>query len=168
MIRSYALAAAVVMTAVAGSGAWAADPLPTETFKLLPVALAVEAAQAAMAQCKTQGYNVTVTVADRNGLPQVLLVADNGNRLGRELSRRKAYTSALLKVSTGDFKKRVSVPGAYNPAVFDPELTTEQGALPIKVGNETIGAIGASGAPGGEKDEACAAAGLAKISDRLN
>ncbi len=121
-----------------------------------------------MAQCKTQGYNVTVTIANRDGLQQVLLVADNGNRNGRELSRRKAYTSAILRVSTGDFKQRVSQPGAFNPMQFDPQLTTEQGGLPIKVGNDTIGAIGASGAPGGEKDEACAAAGLAKISDRLN
>jgi uncharacterized protein GlcG (DUF336 family) len=167
MIRTYALASAALLTALTSFGAYA-DPLPTETFKVLPVALAVEAAQAAMAQCKTQGYNVTVTIANRDGLQQVLLVADNGNRNGRELSRRKAYTSAILRVSTGDFKQRVSQPGAFNPMQFDPQLTTEQGGLPIKVGNETIGAIGASGAPGGEKDEACAAAGLAKISDRLN
>jgi len=131
------------------------------------VALAVEAAQAAMATCKAQGYNATVTIADRNGLQQVLLVADNGNRLGRELSRRKAYTSALLRQSTGDYKKRVATPGAFDPGVFDREYTTEQGGLPIKIGTDTIGAIGVSGAPGGDKDEACAAAGLAKITDRL-
>jgi uncharacterized protein GlcG (DUF336 family) len=168
MIRSYTLAAAAVMTAVTGFGAWAADPLPTETFKVLPAALAVEAAQAAMAQCKTQGYNVTVTIVDRTGATKLQIVADNGNRIGPDLSRRKAYTSALLRVSTGDYKTRIATPGAFNPGVFDAVLTTEQGGLPIKVGNETIGGIGASGAPGGEKDEACAAAGLAKISDRLN
>ena len=168
MIRSHTLAVAAVMTAVTGLGAWAADPLPTETFKVLPAALAVEAAQAAMAQCKTQGYNVTVTIVDRTGATKLQIVADNGNRIGPDLSRRKAYTSAVLRVSTGDFNKRVATPGAFNPGVFDAVLTTEQGGLPIKVGNETIGGIGASGAPGGEKDEACAAAGLAKISDRLN
>jgi uncharacterized protein GlcG (DUF336 family) len=47
-------------------------------------------------------------------------------------------------------------------------MVTALGGVPIKVGNETIGAIGISGAPGGDKDEACANAGLAKISDRLN
>jgi uncharacterized protein GlcG (DUF336 family) len=167
MIRCFMPAATVLLALLAPVTAGAADPLPTETHKLLPVALAIEAAQAAMATCKAQGYNVTVTVADRTGQTQLLVVADNGNRLGPSLSRRKAYTSAVLRVSTGDFKTRVARPGAFNPGVFDQELTTEQGGLPITVGTETIGAIGVSGAPGGDKDEACASAGLAKISDRL-
>ena len=167
MIRFVMPAATALLALLAPVAARAADPLPTESHKVLPVALAIEAAQAAMASCKAQGYNATVTVTDRNGQPQLLVVADNGNRLGPQLSRRKAYTSAVLRVSTGDFKKRVATPGAFNPGVFDQELTTEQGGLPIKVGTETIGAIGVSGAPGGDKDEACASAGLAKISDRL-
>ena len=167
MSRLLLRTAAAFLALLAPVAARAADPLPTETHKVLPVALAIEAAQAAMATCKAQGYNVTVTVADRTGQTQLLAVADNGNRLGPQLSRRKAYTSAVLRVSTGDFKARVATPGAFNPGVFDAEITTEQGGLPIKVGTETIAAIGVSGAPGGDKDEACASAGLAKISDRL-
>jgi uncharacterized protein GlcG (DUF336 family) len=167
MIRYSMPAAAAAIALLAPIQAGAVDPLPTETHKVIPIALAFEAAQAAMAQCKTQGYNVTVTIADWNGQVKLLAVADNGNRLGPSLSRRKAYTSAVLRQSTGDYKKRVATPGAFNPGVFDAELTTEQGGLPIKVGSETIGAIGVSGAPGGDKDEACAGAGLQKISDRL-
>jgi uncharacterized protein GlcG (DUF336 family) len=86
--------------------------------------------------------------------------------LSSEVARRKAYTAAQLRVSTADFAKRVQG-GGFNPAVFDNQLATAQGGLPIKVGNDTIAAIGVSGAPGGDKDEACAGAGLAKISDRL-
>jgi uncharacterized protein GlcG (DUF336 family) len=166
MTRNYVLAAATLAALIAGD-AFAADPLPTETHKLLPAALALEAAQAAMAACKAQGYNVTVSIVDRMGLAQVLVVGDNASATGRGLAPRKAYTSALRKISTGELAKRVAVPGAFNPTVFDPQMVTERGGVPIAVDKDTIGAIAVSGAPGGEKDEACAEAGIAKISDRL-
>jgi uncharacterized protein GlcG (DUF336 family) len=130
--------------------------------------LAVEAAQAAIAACKAQGYNVTVTVADRTGMPKVVIVRDGPPGVGGESTRRKAYTAAVLRVSTGDFTKRVSTPGAFNPGVYDPQLATGLGGVPIKAGEDTIGGIAAAGAPGGDKDEACAVAGVDKIKDRLN
>jgi uncharacterized protein GlcG (DUF336 family) len=167
MIRSYAIAATAVLVAL-GSNARAADPLPTETHKVLTAALAVEAAQAAIAACKAQGYNVTVTVADRMGMPKVVIVRDGPPGVGGESTRRKAYTAAVLRVSTGDYTKRVSTPGAFNPGVYDPQLSTGLGGVPIKVGEDTIGGIAAAGAPGGDKDEACAVAGIDKIKDRLN
>jgi uncharacterized protein GlcG (DUF336 family) len=167
MIRSYALAAAAGLAACTGLPALAADPLPTETHKVLTAELALEAAQAAIAACKAQGYNVTVTVADRAGTPKVVIVRDGPPGVGRESTRRKAYTAAVQRVSTGDFTKRVTTPGAFNPGMYDPDLSTGLGGVPIKVGEDTIGGIAAAGAPGGDKDEACAAAGVAKISDRL-
>ncbi len=166
MIRSITLAAAFCLI-VAGA-ARAADSLPTETHKVLTAAVAVEAAQAAIAACKAQGYNVTVTIVDRAGEIKLVLIGDGTSTVAREVTRRKAYTAAKLKISTGDFTKRVANPGAFNPGVFDPMLSTGLGGLPIKAGDDTIGGIAAAGAPGGDKDEACAAAGLAKISDRLN
>ena len=168
MFRSYALTAAAILTVSASINAWAADPLPTETHKVLTAALAVEAAQAAIAACKAQGYNVTVTVADRGGVPKVVIVRDGPPGVGTEVTRRKAYTAALQRVSTGDFTKRVSTPGAFNPGMYDSQLTTGQGGVPIKVGEDTIGGIAVGGAPGGDKDEACAIAGIDKIKDRLN
>ena len=167
MSRSYLLVATAAFTVVTGTCALAADPLPSETHKLLPAALAIEAAQTAIATCKGQGYNVSVSVADRTGLPQLLIVGDGASTLSREVARRKAYTSAQLRVSTADFAKRVAG-GGFNPAVFDNQLVTAIGGLPIKAGDETIAGIGVSGAPGGDKDEACAQAGLAKIGDRLH
>jgi uncharacterized protein GlcG (DUF336 family) len=168
MIRSYALAATAALVAFTGVDARAADPLPTESHKVLTAALALEAAEAAVAACKAQGYNVTVTIVDRTGATKLVLVGDGARPLTLEVTRRKAYTSAMQRVSTGDFTKRVSTPGAFNPGMFDSQLTTGLGGLPIKVGEDTIGGISAAGAPGGDKDEACANAGLAKISDRLN
>jgi uncharacterized protein GlcG (DUF336 family) len=168
MTRSHALTATAVLAALTSVNAWAADPLPTETHKVLTAALAVEAAQAAIAACKAQGYNVTVTVADRIGAPKVVIVRDGPAGVGTEVTRRKAYTSAMQRVSTGDFTKRISTPGAFNPSMFDTQLATGQGGVPIKVGEDTIGAIAVGGAPGGDKDEACAIAGIDKIKDRLN
>ena len=168
MKRIYAFALAAAFAVVGGHSATAAEALPTETFKLLPAALAVEAAEAAIASCKAQGYNVSVTVVDRLGNIKLLLVGDGAGGVGRDLSRRKAYTAALQRISTGEFAKRLAMPGAFNPTVFDPQLVTNQGGLPVKSGNETIAGIGVSGAPGGDKDEACANAGLAKIASRLN
>jgi len=168
MIRSCALVAAAGLAVLTTVDTLAADPLPTETHKVLTADLAVEAAQAAMAACKAQGYSVTVTVADRTGMPKVVIVRDGPVGVARESTRRKAYTAAVLRISTGEFTKRISTPGAFNPAAFDPQLATGAGGVPIKVGDDTIGGIAAAGAPGADKDEACAIAGVDKIKDRLN
>ena len=147
----------------------AAEPLPTETFKVLPAALAVEAAQAAMAACISQGYKVSVAIVNRGGDLKALLVGDGADALTRSLVPRKAYTSAMQRISTGELAKLVAAPGAFNPTLYDRRMVTDPGGVPIKVGNETIGAIGVGGAPGnGDDDVACANAGLAKIRDRLN
>jgi uncharacterized protein GlcG (DUF336 family) len=168
MIRSCALAAIAGIALSSSISLVHAEPLPTETFKILPAALAVEAAQAAIASCKTQGYNVSVAIVDRAGDLKLLLVGDGAGALTRSLSRRKAYTAAIRRVSTGELAKQVAAPGAFNPTLYDRQLVAVQGGVPIKVGDQAIGAIGVSGAPGGDKDEACANAGLAKIADRLN
>jgi uncharacterized protein GlcG (DUF336 family) len=167
MLRAYALAAGAGLAALTGINAWAADPLPTETHKVLTVDVALEAAQGAIAACKAQGYGVTVTVADRMGNPKVVVVRDGPPGVGRESTRRKAYTAAVQRVSTGAFTDRISRPGAFNPTMFDRELATGPGGLPIKAGEETIGGIAVAGAPGGDKDEACAQAGIDKIKDKL-
>ncbi len=167
MLRCCVGAADALLAVLAGSGV-RADPLPTATHKSLPAALAVEAAQAAIAACRAQGYSVSATVAERSGTPIVVIVGDGARYITTEVTRRKAYTAALWKMTTGDFAKRYPTPTGFNPATYDPQLAGGQGGVPITVGNDTIGAIAAAGAPGGDKDEACALAGLAKIKDRLN
>jgi uncharacterized protein GlcG (DUF336 family) len=166
MIRLTGFTVALGFAAILGAHAQAAEGVLTETRHVLSADLAVEAAQAAIASCKSQGYNVTATVADRSGAIKIMLVGDGAGGVSRESAPRKAYTSALLGISTDDFGKRIAA-GGFNPKVYDPHMVSDAGGVPIKLGNETIGGIAAAGAPGGDKDEACAKAGLAKIADRL-
>ena len=168
MIRFHALAVIGSLATLSGITVAATDPLPTETFKILPLTLAVEAAEAAISSCKAQGYSTTVAIVDRAGILKVLLAGDGASVLGRDLGRRKAYTAAIRRVPTTELAKAVAAPGAFNPTLYDTQLVTAGGGVPIKAGNEVLGGIGVSGAPGGDKDEACANAGLAKIGDRLN
>ena len=113
-----------------------------------------------------RGYNVAVSIVDRTGVPQLLLAGDGASVTSRDLARRKAYTSALRRGTTIELAKSVAA-GGFNPTLYDTQMVIAGGGLPIKAGNETIGGIGVSGAPGGDKDEACASAGLDKIKDRL-
>jgi uncharacterized protein GlcG (DUF336 family) len=166
MKRCHTLAAVAALSAFTGQ-AIAAEALPTVSYKVLPAMLAMEAAETAVTTCKGQGFNVSVTIVDRTGTTQVFVAGDGAANLTRDLSRRKAYTSATQRQSTIDFAKRVSAPGAFNPSVFDNQLVTAGGGVPIKAGDEVLGAIAVSGAPGGDKDEVCANAGIAKIADHL-
>src|SRR5215469_6695566 len=113
MIRYGVPALAAGLAACLSCPALAADPLPTESHKVLTAALAVEAAEAAIGACKSQGYNVTVTIADRTGTPKLVLVGDGAGALTTEVTRRKAYTAARLRITTGEFAERVAKPGAF-------------------------------------------------------
>ena len=166
MIRLTAFTAALGLAAMLTANAQAAEGVLTETRHVLSADLAVEAAQAAIASCKSQGWNITASIAERSGAIKILLVGDGAGGVGRESARRKAYTSALLGISTDEFAKRLKS-GGFDPKVYDPQMASDAGGVPIKIGNEIIGGIGAAGAPGGDKDEGCAKAGLAKIADQL-
>ena len=154
--------------AVAALIAAFATPADAELLahKDLSVQTALTIATTAMETCKGQGYRVSVTIVGRNGEIIVQLRGDNTNPHTIENSFRKAYTARTCRQSSGEFAQRVK----DNPTLGLVHLTTviaNQGALPIKVGDDVIGAAGASGAPGGEKDEACIKAGLDKVADQL-
>src|SRR4051794_24677102 len=100
------LAMTGVMTLGGIAGA-ASQPLPTETFKVLPLAPAIEAAEAAMAACKAQGYIVAVAIVDRAGNIKVALVAD-GADVRPDVSYRKAYTAAALHITTIELAAKVA------------------------------------------------------------
>jgi uncharacterized protein GlcG (DUF336 family) len=136
------------------------------THKDLSLAMATEIAQTTIATCKAQGYNVSVHVLGREG--QVILAVRNPDAgfITFENSMKKAYTARTFARSSGEFAKGVQ--GNPNAgALFLTNITPAQGALPIKVGNDTIGSVGVSGAPGGDKDEACAKAGIDKVAADL-
>ena len=144
----------------------------------VPLPLAVEAAQTAIDACRAKGYHVTVTVMDPDYSIRLVLRDDGAGERTVEVGRRKAYTVIKTGMSSGDFAKTLPGPPATAPPSAGPpplpgpingdaNLISWPGGLPVTAGGKLIGAMSASGAPGGEKDEACLNAGLAKIADRL-
>ena len=136
------------------------------TQKSLSAAMALTIAQTALETCSKQGYHVSVHVLGHNGEVLVAVRGDNAPPHTMENSQRKAYTSRTFRIPSGEFVQRVK----DNPTTGAVHLTgiiAAQGALPIKVDDEVIGAVGVSGAPGGDKDEACSKAGIDKVADQL-
>jgi len=136
------------------------------TEKSLSAAMAMTIAQTALETCTKQGYHVSVHVLGHNGEVLVAVRGDGAPPHTMENSQRKAYTARTFRIPSGEFAQRVK----DNPTISAVHLTgviAAQGALPIKVGDEVIGAVGVSGAPGGEKDEACSKAGIDKVADQL-
>jgi len=127
---------------------------------------AVTIASTAIADCKAKGFQVSATVVGRNGEVMVQLRGDGTGPHTMENSFKKAFTSRTFRIPSGDMEKRLK----DNPqmgAQYLTGFTTGRGALPIKIGDDVVGAAGVSGAPGGEKDEACVQTGLDKVKDQL-
>ena len=134
------------------------------TQKVISKDMAETMAQAAIAQCRADGYRVAVTILDNGGALKVV-IRDDGAGLGTlDISRRKAYTALIFRRSSAETVKAF---GALSPSPNVEGTVMLAGGIPIKAGADTIGAIGVSGAPGGDKDEACANAGLKKVADKL-
>ena len=156
--------ALLVLTLGAGSGG--ATNLPVE--KVLPLSLATEAAQGALAACQSKGFHISVAVTDQSGRVRVLLRDDQAGPHTLDSSMKKAYTATSLGLSTGVLTKIVAAhPDAAGLKDMNEKILIMQGGLPVKAGAEVIGGIGVGGTPGGDTDEACARAGLEKIMDRL-
>ena len=132
--------------------------------KQLTVDAALIAARAAMKACNDQNYRVSVAVVGADGLLKVQLRGDGVGPHSLDSSRQKAYTAATFKRSTVEVEKgfRERPERALERL---PNMLFVGGGLPIKAGEEVVGGIGVSGAPGGERDEACAKAGLDAIAD---
>ena len=134
--------------------------------KDLSLAAALTIATTAADLCKSQGYTVSVAVVGRNGEVILQMRGDNAPPHTVENSFRKAYSARTFRVPSGELVKRVK-DNPTAPFVHLSNVVAAQGALPIKVGDDVIGAVGVSGAPGGEKDEVCAKAGIDKVADTL-
>ncbi len=161
-IRFRVLSVAALVLAGAFSMTALSQDLLTE--KVIPVDMATAMAQAAIAQCRANGYRVSATILDSGGNIKAV-IRDDGAGIGTiDLSHRKAYSAVMFRRTSGETAK---VFGAMTPPPVIAGAVMLAGGVPIKVGNETIGAIGVSGAPGGDKDEVCANAGIAKVAEKL-
>jgi len=145
--------------------ATSASPADVVTVRLATLELARDIAWAALEACRKLGYQVGVVVVDRAGVPQVVMRDVYAPRLLLEIAEGKANAVVLSGVSTREF--------AENQADILDELNLLEGVLilrggvPIRAAGSLIGAIGVSGAPGGDKDEACALKGLESVEERL-
>jgi uncharacterized protein GlcG (DUF336 family) len=143
---------------------WAgAQALVTE--RSLSLNAALEMATASLERCRADGYKVTITVLNRSARTSVVLSEDGVNPHTVENSLRKAYTAFTTRTSTAEMGKRAQ-PNLSGFMLLD-KITPIEGGLPIFAGKELVGAIGISGAPGGDKDAACAQVGIDKIAKGL-
>jgi uncharacterized protein GlcG (DUF336 family) len=133
--------------------------------KNVSLAMAQTIANAAVEKCQSMGYKVSVTVLDRAGLQIVMLRGDGAGLHTPEGADRKAYTARTYGSPSANFAKRVQSDPGYAPAMQYTRVLALGGGLPIKAGNEVIGAVGVSGSPG--KDDVCSQAGLDKVADQL-
>ena len=135
----------------------------------IPTALAIEGAVAANAQCLANTYKTTAMITDSAGVPIVVISNDGAAAITQRIAMSKVQAVLKYKMTSGE----VAAKAAADPA-FAAELkanplidTARQGAVPLTVGTEVVGVFAVSGAPGGDKDEVCVRAGMAKIADRL-
>ena len=160
----------VVLYHLAGVGLACALAAPASAQLLarkdLSANMALTIAQTAIATCTAQGYRVSATIVGRNGEVLVQVRGDGTGPHTMENSFKKAFTARTFRIPSGEMEERLK----KNPAMGAQYLTgftTARGALPIMIGEDVIGAAGVSGAPGGEKDEACVKAGIDKVAADL-
>jgi uncharacterized protein GlcG (DUF336 family) len=159
-IGKWLLMTLATMGAAAGASA---QGLPTQ--KVLTIDVAQTIAQEAMASCRANGYKVTVTVVDGANVLKAFLRDDGAPALTVEIGRLKANTAMAFGRPSGPPANAPA--GQPLPPPILPSLTNAAGGVPIKVGDQLIGAVSVSGAPGGDKDAACANAALEKVADKL-
>ncbi|MCB1772926.1 MAG: heme-binding protein [Gammaproteobacteria bacterium] len=130
--------------------------------KRMSLETAVAIAQATVAACREQGIQVGVTVVDRDGIPQAVMRDTIAPTITLPISEGKAYAAVMFNVPTSELASRADTPIGRVPG-----LVMSAGGLPIQVGGSLVGGVGVSGAPSGETDQACAAAGVEAVQTDL-
>ena len=174
MIRSFVLGAAALMLASAAQaqapapGPGAPPPAPPRA-RGPALDVAVEMAQVAHAACLANGYKTTSLIVDSAGVPVVMLSGDGAPERTQGVALGKTAVSIKYKTDSGVIADRANTDAALKAELTaDPKIgVARRGAVLLKVGADVIGAFAVSGAPGGEKDEACVKAGIDKVASRL-
>lgn len=136
--------------------------------KSLTLETAQKAAQAALKKCRDDGYQVAVAVVDRSGITQVMLRDRFAGPHTPTMAEDKAWSAATFRTNTADLD-RVTQPGMpQNGIRHRPRVVVVAGGLIIEGAGSLLGAIGVSGAPGGDLDDVCAKAGIAVIRDSID
>lgn len=136
--------------------------------KMLTPETALKAAQAALTKCRDEGYQVAVAVVDRGGNTQVMLRDRFAGTHTPRMAEDKAWTAVSFRAPTADLE-RVPQPGMPQSGIrHRPRVAAVAGGLMIEGGGSLLGGIGVSGAPGGDRDDVCAKAGIAAIQDSVD
>ncbi|MBZ0251410.1 MAG: heme-binding protein [Burkholderiales bacterium] len=163
---SNALSRIALLVALASGTALAAEPA-TISLKALTPETALKAAQAALAKCRADGYQVAVAVVDRSGLPQVMLRDRYAGAHTPETATNKAWTAVSFRTNTTDLLK-ITQPGQPSSGIRNlPRVVAVGGGVMIEAGGSIVAGIGVSGAPGGDADDVCARAGIKAVADSL-
>jgi uncharacterized protein GlcG (DUF336 family) len=157
----------VVLWALYSTTAFAGDDALV-IYKSLSPEIALEAAQAALNKCRDNGFQVAVVVVDRFGQPQVLLRDRYAGLPAGDIATSKAYTTLSFRRSTAELAKMVRDGQIDAGLARMPHIAMLAGGLVIETGGTLLGGIGVSGAPGGDKDEECAKAGLDAVRDKID
>ena len=160
--RALALIASVLLTNYAN----AQDGIVT--YKSLSPELALDLARAALGDCSERGYQVAVAVVDRFGVTQVMLRDRFAGAHTPATAAGKAWTAASFRTNTTELVA-MTQPGMPQAGLRNlPGAVVLGGGLVIEAGGSLVGAVGVSGAPGGDADDACAKAGIDAVRDRLD
>jgi uncharacterized protein GlcG (DUF336 family) len=155
-----------LLTSLLAAGTSVAAAQDVMATRLMTLELARDIANHTVEACRKQGYQVSVVVVDRASNPQVVLRDIYAARFTIEIAQRKANAVILSGVSTAEFRKnRADIREEMNEVGG---ILVLAGGLPIRAAGSLIGAVGVSGAPGGERDEACAEAGIKAVQERLD
>jgi uncharacterized protein GlcG (DUF336 family) len=158
--------AALVLSALIPLPASAQEPLIT--YKSLSPELALDLARAALADCQQRGYQVAVAVVDRFGVTQVMLRDRFAGPHTPATATGKAWTAATFRTNTTELYA-ISQPGMMQAGIRNlPGAVIIGGGMLVESSGSLVGAVGVSGAPGGEADDACAKAGIDAIRDKLD
>lgn len=162
-VRRLSVAAALLIVSICPARADEA----LVAYKSLSPELALDLARAALGSCRTSGYQVAVAVVDRFGVTQVMLRDRFAGPHTPLTASGKAWTAVSFKTSTTELNA-ISQPGMMQSGIRNlPAAVIIGGGLIVETGGSLVGAVGVSGAPGGDADEACARAGIEAIRDRL-
>lgn len=157
--------------AMAAIACWSTSSLaveaPTFSVKMLTPDTALKAAQAALIQCRKDGFQTAVAVVDRAGVVQVVLRDRYAGAHTPDMATAKAWTAASFKQSTTSLAIETQ-PGKTMSGIRQlPRVAAVGGGLPIEAAGSLLGAIAVSGAPGGDADDSCAQAGIRAIANDI-
>lgn len=156
----------MVLVSIVTSSVHAQDA--TYTTRLMTLETATQAARAALESCRKAGYQVAVAVVDRSGVTQVVLRDRYAGPHTPDMAVDKAWTAVSFRTDTGALAQATAAGKPMSGIRSRPRVAAVGGGVAIEGAGALLGAIGVSGAPGGERDEACARAGIAAVQANLD